>query len=123
MQWLIIGDYFLFIFHLLFVVFILTGWIVKPLRRLHLIAILLTFLSWFGLGMIYGWGFCILTEWHWQILRQLGHWDMPSSYVAYLLQRAFGLIVDESIVDTVTVASAFAAFLVSLWVNFVRKKR
>lgn len=121
MDWIIFGDYFFFIFHLVFVVFILFGWMVPSWRKLHLVAILLTLFSWFGLGLFYGWGFCPLTEWHWQILRKAGERDLPFSYVAYLLERSLGLQLADALVDGMTTAGAFLALLASLWVNFFTK--
>jgi len=41
-------------------------------RKANLILLLLTGLSWFGLGIFYGWGYCPLTDWHWKVLRELG---------------------------------------------------
>ncbi|MDH3880669.1 MAG: DUF2784 domain-containing protein, partial [Desulfobacteraceae bacterium] len=54
-------DYFFIVFHGSLILFILTGWAWKRTRRIHLITISLTILSWFGLGIFYGWGYCPCT--------------------------------------------------------------
>jgi len=61
-------DYFFLVFHLGIVIFNLFGWIWPKTRKANLILLLLTAASWFGLGLIYGIGFCPFTEWHWQVL-------------------------------------------------------
>jgi hypothetical protein len=123
MNWLTLGDYFFFVIHLLFIIFVLTGWMVYRWRRIHLAAVLLIVFSWFFLGIWYGWGFCPLTEWHWQILRRAGQWNLPSSYVAYLVQRTTGMNVQGNWIDILTGTLAFAALVLSVWVNFFRKRK
>jgi len=118
-------DWFFFLFHLGFVVFNLTGWIWKKTRLANLVALSLTFASWFILGIFYGIGFCPLTEWHWQVLDKLGRTDLPTSYISYLIYRLSGLSVDQSLVDFATVAGAFVAFAISVFLNikdWLRKK-
>jgi hypothetical protein len=121
MNWLALGDYFFFIFHLLFILFVLTGWMIYRLRKVHLAVLLLTFSSWFILGIWYGIGFCPLTEWHWQILRMAGHRELPFSYVSFLIQRLTGIVPDDVIIDRLTAGLAVIALFFSVWVNFLRK--
>lgn len=119
--YLILADYFFLIFHNLLIVFNLFGWIVKKWRRWHLACILLTFASWGILGIWYGFGYCPLTDWHWQVLRKLGEYDLPSSYVSYLLDRTLGIRLSPNLVDALTVGSTLLALVASLWVNFRKK--
>lgn len=118
MFWWRAADIFFLVFHLAFIVFVLTGWIWKTTRKWHLAAILLTLASWFVLGIWYGWGYCPLTDWHWNILHKLGHYGLPSSYVAYLVQRVLGISPPASLVDYVTLGMALLALGLSVWVNF-----
>lgn len=120
--YLILADYFFLIIHNLLILFNLFGWIVKKWRRVHLACILLTFASWGILGIWYGFGYCPLTDWHWQVLRKLGEYDLPSSYVSYLLVRTLGIRLSPNLVDALTVGSALLALVASLWVNFRKKK-
>jgi len=50
----------------------------------------LTALSWFGLGVRYGWGYCPCTDWHWQVRARLGY-DNPPSYIQLLLREVVGI--------------------------------
>ncbi len=83
-------DVFFVVFHSALILFVLFGWILRPLRTIHLIVVLLTGASWFILGLFYGIGYCPLTDWHWQVLRQLGETGLPPAYVQYILQRSCG---------------------------------
>jgi hypothetical protein len=118
-------DWLFLLFHLSLVIFNLFGWIWKKTRCWNLIALLLTFSSWFLLGLIYGIGFCPFTEWHWQILYKLGHTGLPDSYVSYLVIRTTGIDPPQYLIDQVTVIGAFTAFFISLVLSIrdrVRKK-
>lgn len=70
--------------HIILIGFIMTGWIWRRIRKTHFIVIVITLLSWFGLGIRYGWGYCFLTDWHWEVKEKLGEKDLPSSFVKYL---------------------------------------
>ena len=79
-----------FAFHTSWIAFVCTGWIWRHTRRLHLVAVSLTALSWFGLGLRYGWGYCPFTDWHWDVRARLGHRD-PPSYVQLLIHELLGV--------------------------------
>lgn len=110
-------DWFFFIFHLALVLFNLLGWIWKRTRVWNLAVLLITFFSWFGLGLFYGIGFCPITEWHWQVLRELGHTGLPTSYISYLIYRITQFMPPQVIVDYATMIGALGAFAVSLVLN------
>ena len=110
-------DIFFMIFHSGVILFNLFGWIWKKTRRWNLLLLLLTAASWFILGIWYGWGYCICTDWHWDILRELGWRNLPASYVKFLLWRIFGLDLGAEIVNRATVILFFAALLVSVLLN------
>lgn len=111
-------DYGLAAFHGALVLFNLTGWIWAVTRRAHLIVIGLTFLSWFGLGVLYGWGYCPCTDWHWQVKHALGETDLPYSYVKYYADRLTGLDWDPLIVDAAVLGLGLLALILSLWMNW-----
>jgi hypothetical protein len=81
----------------------------------------LTALSWFGLGLFYGIGFCPLTEWHWQVLQKLGKHDLPYSYIAYIIHRLAGIDVNTRWVEISTVVLFFIAFFLSGYLNFYKR--
>ena len=111
-------DYLFVALHSILVLFNLTGWAFRTTRRLHLVTIGLTLLSWFGLGVFCGWGYCPCTDWHWRVKRKLGELDLPASYVKYYADRLTGLSWDPAFVNAVTVALGLAAFAASGWLNW-----
>lgn len=115
-------DLGLLTFHGLLVSFNLFGWVWRRTRRLHLFAISATLLSWFGLGVVYGWGYCPLTDWHWQIKRALGETGLPASWVKYYVDRVTGVAWDTALVDGLVIGSALAALVLSVVLN-VRDRR
>jgi hypothetical protein len=106
----------LFVLHTFFLVFNLTGWIWKRLRRWHLLSIGLTLFSWLGLGYWYGWGYCIITDWHWQIRREMGFVD-PVSYTELLMVNILGLPLSTLVVDVLTAGALALATILSVWLN------
>ena len=115
-------DYFFVVFHTALILFNLFGWIRKPWRKAHFVIISLTFASWGILGIWYGWGYCPLTDWHWEILYRMGETSMPASYISYLLQRILDLHLPDVTVDIMTLGLALIALTASVKVNFFNKK-
>jgi len=114
----IVLDYFLVVFHGGLVLFSLVGWGWRRTRRIHLMTVGLIFLSWFGLGIIYGWGYCPSTDWHWRVKARLGETHLPYSYVKYYVDQLTGLAWDPSVVDASVVAAGLLAFALSCWLNW-----
>lgn len=117
-----VADIFFTVFHSLLILFNLFAWIWRPLRKWHFVTISLTLASWVILGIWYGWGYCPLTDWHWDILRKLGRTDLPNSYITFILKRLSGLDFDPNLVDTMTLSLALLAFFISFKVNFFPRK-
>jgi hypothetical protein len=104
-----------FAFHTAWVVFNCLGWISKRTRRWHLATVLVTAVSWFGLGAWYGWGYCPCTDWHWQVRARLGY-DDPPSYIQLLVRETVGVrlapfTADALTLGALTVAGALSAAL------------
>jgi hypothetical protein len=112
-------DAFFAAFHGALILFNLTGWIWARTRRVHLVVIGLTFLSWFGLGVFYGWGYCPCTDWHWQVKRALGETDLPYSYVKYYVDWLTRSEWDPLMVDAAVLALGLLALILSLWTNWM----
>lgn len=110
-------DWFFVIFHLLLVAFNLFGWLWPKTRRLHLYVISITIFSWVGLGLFYGWGYCPLTDWHWQVKRNLGETGLPASYIKYYLDLLTGTSWNPSVVDVMVAGLGISALLISIYVN------
>ncbi len=107
--------------HILIIFFNLLGWIFHKTRRAHLLSVLLTFVSWFGLGIFYGWGYCPSTDWHWQVQRNLGIDNLPNSYIKYLFDTITGISSDPFLIDVLTLVLFILAFTISIWLNFFYK--
>ena len=110
-------DIFFLIFHLALIVFVLTGWIWRKTRPWNLAAILLVLASWFLLGLKYGMGYCPLTDWHWRVLHQLGQYQLPSSYVSYLILRVTGWLPNQNTIDVLTLLATLTAFILSAYLS------
>ena len=110
-------DVLLVTFHTLLVGFNTLGWAWRGTRRLHLFTISATLLSWFGLGVVYGWGYCPLTDWHWQVKRALGEIHLPASCMKYYLDRITGVDWNAAVVDALVIGAALGALVVSVVLN------
>lgn len=81
---LIALHYFFMFFHAALVIFNISGWAFRKTKRLNLLTLSLTAFSWVILGFRYGFGYCPLTDWHYDVLEQLGHENLPDSYIKFL---------------------------------------
>ena len=110
-------DKFFFVFHSTLIVFNLLGWVWKKTRLANLIVILLTFLSWFILGIWYGFGYCPSTDWHWLVRKKMGYYDLPSTYTKFLIDSLTGWDVNPELVKILTVLLLALALFASVWTN------
>lgn len=117
-----LANYFFYTFHTVLILFNLFGWMHPRTRRLNLITLLATFASWFLLGIWFGWGYCFLTDWHYAVLEALGETNLPSSYIAHLVEKISGWAPNSDLVNTFTIGLAVAALVASLWVNFKSRR-
>jgi hypothetical protein len=113
----ILLDKFFLGFHSFIICFNLFGWIWKKTRIANLIVLMLTAFSWFVLGIWYGFGYCFCTDWHYRVKMKLGHTDMPSSYIKYIIDSLTGLDMNEKLVDVTTVTFFFLALTASVLTN------
>jgi len=97
-------DHFLTVFHSAFVLFVLIGWIHSRTRKAHIVALVLTAIAWGLLGLKYGLGYCPLTDWHWDIKRELGETPLPNSFTKYIIDKITGLNTNAKLVDAATLA-------------------
>ena len=111
-------DTLLYTIHVVVIVINLFGWILKKTRKLQLITILATTVSWFIVGICYGWGYCFLTDWEWEIKRKLGESGLPNSFIHYLINNNLGLEVDTGILDSLTLWLFLAAMALSFILNW-----
>jgi hypothetical protein len=106
----------LFAFHTLLVFFNLLGWAWKKTRRWNLATLTATAFSWFVMGLWKGLGYCICTDWHWHIRRELGYHDTAKTYIQ-LLFDSIGIHLAERPVATITAIGFIVASVASLALN------
>lgn len=110
-------NIFFFIFHTFWTLFNTTGWIFPATRKWNLLTLMLTALSWFVLGIWYGWGYCLCTDWHWQVRRNLGYQDESNSYLHFLLLKVTGINADPKVVEYGTLIGFLVALVMSVMLN------
>jgi hypothetical protein len=122
-MWFSFLNIFFFVFHSLFTLFNIAGWIFTRTRRLHLVTLLLTAFSWFILGIWYGWGYCACTDWHWQVREELGFRDRSHSYIHFLILELTGTDLDPQLVERGTLVVFLLSFALSIWLNIRDRRR
>ncbi len=121
-MWYQFLNYFFFIFHTLLTLFNLFGWIFPATRKWNLLTLLLTAFSWFVLGIWYGWGYCLCTDWHYDVREKLGHPDQQGSYIRFLLLKLTGIDFNEQLVENATLIGFIISLIMSIWLNIRDKK-
>ncbi|HSI72846.1 MAG TPA: DUF2784 family protein, partial [Fimbriimonas sp.] len=117
-------DWFFLIFHSVLVIFNITGWALARTRKLNLITLLLTGISWTAVGMFYGRiGYCVCTDWHWSIRRQLGYHDRSSTYIQFLVERTVGIVPDLFWTQVVSATAFLIALTMSIVLNIRDARR
>lgn len=102
-------DIFFFLFHSFWILLVTLGWTWSRTRRLSLAALALTAISWFGFGYWRGWGYCLCTDWHWQVRRSLGDLDLPHTYIGFLIREGTGLEIPDPILQPVILVGLLAS--------------
>lgn len=109
-------DIALNIVHTLLLVFVLVGWVNPKTQKIHTTVLLLILFSWLLLGLYKGTiGYCILTDWHWDIKRALGQRDLPKSFISYLLMHITGINFPRSFVDVVSILGLGMAVVMAMY--------
>jgi hypothetical protein len=111
------------VFHSCLIIFNLFGWIWEKTRKVNLVIILLTALSWFFLGIWYGYGYCPSTDWHWQVRAKLGYSYMPDSYTKFLVDSLTGWNIKAKVIDVFTLVLLISVLAVSVFTNIRDWKR
>jgi len=115
------GNYALFVLHSLLIVFNMTGWAWRRTRWLHLITVGVTLFSWFVLGAFYGWGYCVCTDWHFQIRTALGYIDPEVNYLQLLSAKMLGLSISSTFADRIALL-ALVYILVATAIAWLPRK-
>ena len=105
-----------FAFHSSWILFNCAGWIWPRTRAWQLATVSLTALSWFGLGMWYGWGYCPCTDWHWTVRERLGY-DVPPSYIQLLVRQFTGIELSLDVANALALVVLGTTLSLSIVVN------
>jgi hypothetical protein len=116
-MWYQFLNYFFFVFHTLFTLFNITGWVFPKTRKWNLATLLLTAFSWFVLGIWYGWGYCLCTDWHWNVRQHLGYYDQQTSYIQFLLLKLTGIDFKEQLIENTTLIVFLTSLAISVYLN------
>jgi hypothetical protein len=117
-------DIAFFVLHSFVIIANVTGWILRRTRKAHLWILGGTAFSWFALGPLLGYqiGYCICTDWHWQIRQRLGYRNDPNSYIELLFRMA-GLPIDSQLASYLAYGTLAFAVVAALWVNIADRWR
>jgi ABC-type Na+ efflux pump permease subunit len=102
--------------------FNLTGWIFKPTHKFHLVVVAITCFCWLVLGIWYGFGYCPVTEWQWQIKEQLGETNLPASFITYFINNLLGGSISEKVINNGTGIIFFVVIIITVYLNFFTKR-
>jgi hypothetical protein len=80
-----------FVFHTVLIVFNVIGWAWKRTRIWNLVTLGLTALSWFVMGAFYGIGYCVCTQFHFEVREALGIHDGADNYLQLLARTLLGI--------------------------------
>lgn len=116
-------DGFFMVSHLALIIFVVFGWIWKSTRPWNLFAILVVMFSWFVLGLFQGIGYCLITDWHWQVLAKLNKTVLQDSYLNYLIYKVTGLHISSQLIDNISTVGIFIALIVSMGMNIRDRKK
>ena len=89
-------DVLFFVFHTALILFNLVGWVWPSTRQLHFICIAATLFSWIVMGAFYGFGYCLCTDWHFQVRRSLGLPVFGHTYLQLMARVFLGVEMSQA---------------------------
>jgi hypothetical protein len=110
-------NIFFFVFHTVWVLFNLTGWMFRKTRRWNLVTLLLTLASWTVFGIWRGFGYCVCTDWHWQVRDAMGLATESNTYIHFLILKLTGLDLPAETVLYITGGGFVISFVMSVTLN------
>lgn len=106
-----------FVVHTSLIVFNVFGWAHPKTRKWNLATLLLTLVSWAGMGMFYGMGYCVCTDYHWQVREAMGIQETASSYIVLLVRNISGWNPPIELANTVALWVFVSALMMSIGLN------
>lgn len=95
-------NIFLFVFHAGLMLFNMVGWAWPQTRRLHFLCIAATLFSWVVMGTYYGFGYCLCTDWHFQIRRSLGLPVFGQTFLQLMSRVFIGIDMSRTVSNLLT---------------------
>ncbi len=114
---LAVANVLFFVFHTALIVFNVFGWMHSKTRRWNLLTLGLTLVSWLGMGLVYGAGYCICTDWHWQVREGMGIHETADSYIVLMVRKLSGWDPPIELANTVALWVMVFAVTMSLATN------
>jgi len=111
------SNIFFLVFHTLLIFFNCFGWAWQRTRKWNLATLGVTAFSWLVMGLWKGVGYCVCTDWHWQIRRALGQTTNESSYLDYLVKVLSGWTPDPALTRTVAGLVFATSIVLSIGLN------
>ena len=87
-----------FVFHTALVLFNVFGWMWKRWRPWNLACILATAFSWCVMGIWKGVGYCICTDYHWQVREALGY-RISDNYIQMVIEDVSGATISSEVLN------------------------
>ncbi len=115
-------DVIFHILHLSIILINLTFWMSFRTLKIAQATVSLTMVSWLGFGFFYGFGYCFLTDWQWQVKEKLGQTNLPASYIKYVLDLITGMNWNPELVDRMALVGLSFSVLGCL-IQTIRKIR
>ena len=118
-----VADILFYVIHLALIISCLGGWAVPRVRTAHRYLMATILSSWFLLGLKFGIGYCVLTDWHWQIKDKLGQSDLPNSFIKHILDQVLPFGISNRAVDILTLVAFYGALLATIVVWWGDRRR
>jgi hypothetical protein len=112
-----------FVFHTALILFNVFGWMHPRLRLWNLLTLSLTLVSWLVLGLWKGIGYCVCTEWHWNVRRAMGIDEQSDSYLELLSKTVLGWSPPTQTLNDLAAGVFAFSFLASLALNLRDRRR
>ena len=106
-----------FVFHTALILFNVFGWAWARMRRWNLVTLLLTAFSWGVMGLWKGIGYCVCTDWHWQVREAMGIHETSSSYIVLLVRTLSGWDPPVGLANTVAMIVFLSSLALSIGLN------
>ena len=116
-------DVMFFVFHTGLILFNLAGWIWPKTRRLHFFCVASTLFSWVVMGAFYGFGYCLCTDWHFQVRRSLGLPVFGHTYLQLMADVFMGINLSQTVSNLLAGGGLFLILVAMISVSIRQRRR